>query len=279
MTHYSYARRLASASILLLLFNVAGAQDYSGCDCACGNWGKRITFSVGGVIDSPINGVMHTGDDASVTAGALGIDPGVLAAATPVDLDIDERGFDDIYSSFGGFEANVNMRLDSGTTVFAGYRYLRGNADQQQVGNAIADPAGANLLLPLLADFSEFKESTVQFGFLSSSVMDRGFELLWGARAGVGFVDGITGTFTVPGVTELVEVPFYEDSTILSFGVNLGFDWQISTNFKLRALSGVQYRTGLEDDDGVLPALGLDELNNGSGFASIPVYIGGVFRY
>lgn len=250
-----------------------------GCDGNCHRICRRLGFYGGAVYDIPLNGIFHTETSLSTTAGALGIDPLVAPAGTQVDLNINEQGFDDIYDGFFGYSANITLAMDRSTKWYAGYREINGRANEIEVGQAVIDPLGAATTENITAQFSDYQEWGVQIGFLTSRAMHRKVELLWGGRGSVAVTDNITGTFTVPNVLTLSDVPFYQDSTILSFGVNLGIRYNIKPNISIVAVSGAEYRTSLDEDDTVLPTLGLGNLNNGSGFVSLPILVGGTINF
>ena len=249
-----------------------GAVDY----CCPGS--SRLGLTVSGIIDIPLDGVFHTGDDASVLASDLGIPAGVWPGGTPFDLLFEEQGFEDVYNTFGGVQANLDWQLDCNTSFFFGYRFVQGQADLVNVGTAVANPLAVPTTYDITAQFSEYRESQLQAGFLSSRCLYGSLNFLWGGRMGIGFVDEITGTVNIDGLTTLDEVPFYDDTTNFAFGFNFGLEMNLGCHIKAHALTGAEYRSSLNQDDSVLGTLGLDELNNGSGFASLPVYIGITYR-
>lgn len=249
------------------------------CDGNCHWLSRRLGFFGAAVYDIPLEGIFHTAATSSLTATDLGIDPLVLPGATPVDLVIGEQGYEDIYDGFIGYTANITVALDQSTKMYIGYREVTGEADLIEVGQAVINPGVAATTAPLTAQFDDYEEWSVQIGFLTSKAMHKRLELLWGGRGSVGFTNNIDATFAVPGVATLANVPFYDDTTTLSFGVNLGLRYNIRPNFSIVGMTGLDYRTALDQNDSVLPTLGLGDLNNGGGFTSLPIYVGGTINF
>jgi len=244
------------------------------CDGKCQRLFRRLGFYGGGVIDIPLEGMFTTSVNRSVSAAGLNIDPLVLPPATTVNLDLNEMGFDDVYSAFYGYNANLSIEMDSATKIFVGYREVFGEADEIEIGQAIIDPLGAATAEPLLAQFSDYEEYSIRLGFITSKQWHSKLELLWGGQGGVAFTEAITGSLSVPGFMDLEDLPLYQDSTILTFGVNFGLRWNAKPNVAFVAMTGAEYRTSLDEDDSVLSTFGLENLNNGAGFTSMPIYLG-----
>lgn len=226
-----------------------------------------------GIVEIPLDGVFLTGDDARVDAATLGVDPAVWPGGTPFDLLFSQIEFEEVYRTLGGVEANLTRSIGCNTQMFFGYRYVKGSATSQRFGTAIAEPLGAATSYDINASFSDYEESRLQLGFLTSNYLRR-TEFLWGGRIGVGFVDDITGTFDIEGLTRLEDIRLYDDTTNLAFGFNFGFKRQLGCKLSAHALTGLEYRTSLDSDDRDLRQFGLEELNDGSGFASLPIYLG-----
>lgn len=250
-----------------------GPSCVSCCEPDCG-MGSSFRINVSGIIDIPLDGTFHSAYDTSITAGALGVAPAVFTAATPFDLSFDEYGFEEVYRTLGGVQANLLMPIDCNTDFFFGYRFTTGQADPITVGQAVSNPTTTPVTYDINAQFSEFNESQIQMGFLNSVCMGERLDFLWGGRMGVGFVDAITASFDIPTVVTLADVPFYDDSTTLTFGFNYGLQYNIGCHLSAHILTGLEYRTRLEQDDSLLSTYGLQDINNGSGFAAIPVYMG-----
>ena len=158
--------------------------------------------------------------------------------------------------------------------MFFGYRFTSGTADQLQVGSAIISPLTTPIVEPINAQYSEFRESQLQLGFLNSQCMNCNLEFLWGGRIGIGFVDEINATYEIPNYVTLTDVPFYDDSTTMSFGFNFGLQRKFGCHMSAHVLTGIEYRTSLNADNSGLDTYGLNGLNDGSGFASLPIYMG-----
>ena len=245
-------------------------------DCGdCCDTGSSMSLMVSGIVDVPLDGVFHTGDDASITAATLGVPTGLYGATTPFDLLVNEMGFEDIYRTFGGVEANLNFQRNCNTSFFVGYRFVEGRNDNfVTVGSAVANPLTTPSTYDLRAQFSEYRESQLQAGFLNSNCLRGNLDFLWGGRMGIGFVDEINANFDIPSVVTLNNVRFYDDTTNFTFGFNLGLRMNFGCRLKAHVLTGAEYRSSLNQFDTQLASYGLDELNDGSGFTSLPVYMG-----
>lgn len=229
---------------------------------------------VNGIVDIPLDGVFVTGDDTRITTGALGVPGALWAPGTPMDILMNEQGFEDVYNTFGGVEANMMMRINCDANWFFGYRYVTGRADYINVGTAVVNPETAPLFYPIFAQFSEFSESRIHTGFSSSRNLRGKLDLLWAGRIGIGFVDGINARFDIPDLSTSATYRIYDSSTILNFGLNFGFRRRIGCHLAAHVLTGLEYRSSLNEFDAQLANIGLEEFNNGSGFASLPVYMG-----
>lgn len=230
---------------------------------------------VSGIVEIPLDGVFLTGVDARIDAGQL--PNATLPAGTPIDLLFSDVELEDVYRTFGGFEANVTRSLSCNTQMFLGYRYTRGRATDQTIGTAIESPLSTAIEYDINASFSDFEESRLQLGFLTNNHLRNQLDFLWGGRIGLGFVDDITGTFDIDGLSTLEDIRLYDDTTNLSFGFNFGFQRQLG-RLTAHALTGLEYRTSLDSDDRDLAALGLADINTGSGFASLPIYLGFTYQ-
>lgn len=250
-----------------------------GCDGNCHRIFRRLGFYGGAVYDIPLAGIFQAETFLGSTAGGLGVDPLVLPAATEVELLMNEVGFDDIYDGFFGYNANITLVMDRSTKWYVGYKHVNAQADPLEVGQAIVDPLGVANTEEVTAQFDDYEEWSIQVGFLTSQAIHRKLEFLWGGRGSVAMTEAINGTFTIPNVLTLTDVPLYEDSTILSFGVNLGVRYNLKPNFSLVAVTGAEYRTSLNQDDSLLRTLGLGSLNNGSGLVSLPILVGGTINF
>jgi hypothetical protein len=249
-------------------------EDFAVEDSCCQPPAKRFGFSMSGIVDIPLDGVFVTGDDSRTTAGAFSVPAAIWAAGTPLNLNFYEQGFEDVYDTFGGVDANLSMNAGCGSAWFLGYRYLTGRADYINIGNAVINPDTSPQSYPVFAQFSEFTESRIQAGYTGSRCLRKNLEMLWIGRVGIGFVDGIDARFDVPGLSVSNNYRIYDSTTNLSFGINSGFRINFGCHLSAQLLSGLEYRTSLNEWDAQLANIGLQELNDGSGFASLPVYCG-----
>jgi long-subunit fatty acid transport protein len=222
----------------------------------------------------PLDGDVHGGAAATV-ASLAALNPNL--PATSAQLRIESRSYDDIYGNATTYGIEGRYGLAGDREVFGEVRRTEADGGQVQVGTAFVPALGATL--PVNGTFDDFKSTTVEAGvrqyFGSGKVRP-----YVAARAGVAFVDEIRASFQVPvpnGVgTEpndinLNNVPFYDDSTTWSVGVDVGASWQVNERLSVSAETGIRYRGDLDGNDAAIGGLGLASINNDSAAISVPV--------
>ena len=222
----------------------------------------------------PLDGDVHGGAAATV-ASLAALNPNL--PATSAQLRIESRSYDDIYGNATTYGIEGRYGLEGDREVFGEVRRTEADGGRVQVGTSFVPALGATL--PVNGTFDDFKSTTVEAGvrqyFGSGKVRP-----YVAARAGVAFVDEIRASFQVPvpnGVgTEpndinLNNVPFYDDSTTWSVGVDVGASWQLNERLSVSAETGIRYRGDLDGNDAAIGGLGLASINNDSAAISVPV--------
>jgi hypothetical protein len=222
----------------------------------------------------PVDGDVHGGAAATV-ASLAALNPNL--PATSAQLRIESRSYDDIYGNATTYGIEGRFGLEGDREVFAELRRTEADGGSVQVGTAFVPALSATL--PVNGTFDDFKSTTVEAAvrqyFGSGKVRP-----YVAARAGVAFTDEIRASFRVPvpnGVgTEpndinLNNVPFYDDSTTVSAGLDIGASWQVAERLSVSAEVGIRYRGDLDDNDAAIGGLGLTSINNDSDAISVPV--------
>lgn len=224
----------------------------------------------------PLDGDVHGGAAATV-ASLAALNPNL--PATSAQLRIESRSYDDIYGNATTYGIEGRYGLAGDREVFGEVRRTEADGGKVQVGTAFV-PA-LNATLPVNGTFDDFKSTTVEAGvrqyFGSGKVRP-----YVAARAGVAFVDEIRASFQVP-VPDLVgtepndinlnNVPFYDDSTTVSAGLDVGASWQVAERLSVSAEVGIRYRGDLDGNDAAIGGLGLASINNDSDAISVPVSV------
>jgi len=225
----------------------------------------------------PLDGDVHGG--ANATVGSLQtLNPNL--PATSAQLRIESRSYDDIYGNATTYGFEGRYGLEGDREVFGEVRRTEADGSRVQVGTAFVPALTATL--PVNGTFEDFKSTTVEAGvrqyFGSGKVRP-----YVAARAGVAFVDEIRASFQVPvpngvGTGEpndinINNVPFYDDSTTVSAGLDVGASWQVAERLSVNAEVGIRYRGDLDGNDAAIGGLGLASINNDSAAFSVPVSV------
>lgn len=217
-----------------------------------------------------------------------------------------EAGYEPAYDS--DFHNGVDIpgaltveARDFGDTHDAGYRVaLRGSTavnETTEVGVAVSYSAaqsrgpisvGAVGLEPIQAEFGDYKKIGLEanarrYFNVQNSGRLRSPALLpfVTASAGVAHVEAIDATFTsagfpnlgVSGLGETVETGFYGDSIVPTVFAGVGVNVRVAPTVAIEVETGLRYDGRAEEEDEVLSALQLEDLNNTEGRFSTPVIV------
>jgi hypothetical protein len=95
-------------------------------------------------------------------------------------------------------------------------------------------------------------------------------------RVGAAFVNDIRASFSVPALdinAALNNVPFYDSTTVLTGGIDLGVSYDVSDNFSLQVETGIRFAGGLDGNDANIGGLGLASINEEGSRTVIPVSV------
>jgi opacity protein-like surface antigen len=216
----------------------------------------RWSVALQGGTDLELSGDVHEGGSGTV----LGLPTSVEA-----------RSFNDVYDP--GFRAQLAVGYGVGpaSEVFLRGSYYKMESETLRVGSV----AG----LDLNADFAEYKEWGAELGYRYYFRADKAFKPYVAAAAGLRFVSELPSTFSVPAAgVVLSDVPFYDSSTVVVFGADLGVSFDVSENVALGFETGPRYQTGLSDLEG-LAGTGLEPINDTGSRWSMPFVATLSFRF
>jgi len=238
------------------------------------------SLSVGS--ETSIEGDVHRGATAPV-ASLAALNPNLPAVSA--ELRIGSRSYDDIYEQATFFEVAGAYGLGSAREVFGALRSTSADEGSVQVGTAFVPALSAEL--PVFGTFDEYSAFGAEIGvrqYFSEGV----FSPYVAGRLGILMVDEINATFSVPvpaGVgaepndINLVDVPFYGETTTWTVGADVGGSYDFNDAFSVFGEVGVRYQGELEGDDAAIGGLGLGSINDDGSRWSVPVSIGARFAF
>jgi hypothetical protein len=234
---------------LMILPAAARAQDPSP---VAGRW----SFSFRGGLGVPLSGDVHGGGSGTVLGLPTSVSP---------------KGYSDVYgTSFRG-EAQLGYALSDRVELVMGGSYESQSAEALQVGNV----AG----LALNAQFSDYEEIGVEAGlryFLGGGSSLRPYLT---ATGGLLFVEENRPTFSVPAAdVTLNDVPFYDSSTVGTFGAGVGVRLDVSPKFSVGAETLARYHAG-PDRTPTLTGTGLEDINDTGDRWSMPILFTATLRF
>lgn len=256
-----------AATAALAVLALAGAAN---AQTAPGKW----TLSLEAGSEMPTDGDVHEGAIAPV-ADLGPLNPALAGVAA--ELRIEPRSYDAIYGdAFNvGFEAAYGVSENA--EAFGSVRYVKSDEGTVQVGGAFV-PALATTL-PVFGTFGDVETWAVEAGYRQYFGAGNIRPYLAG-RLGVAFTDSVAATFAIPDANILIpDAPFYDDSTSLSAGIDLGVSWQVNDTLSLQAETGYRYVGELEDDDSAIGGLGLASINNVGDRTYVPVTLRAKFAF
>lgn len=217
-----------------------------------GRW--ALTFKGGA--DVQVSGDVHTGGRGTV-----------LTLPTTVEA----RSYKDVYGTPFRFEGELGYGVSSNVEVFGRVGYAKKAADELSVGNV----AG----LDLRAQFADYKEWSFGAGLRYYFNAESSVRPYLAASGGLRSVSAIPSTFSVPAAgVVLRDTPFYDKSTVATFGGDLGVRIDLSDAVALGLETGLHYQGDLKDIEG-LAGTGLEPINDVGSRWSLPVLATLSFRF
>jgi hypothetical protein len=255
---------LLSSTIAFAAAGAAHAQT------APGQW----AVSLQGGVEATTGGDVHDGATAAVPD--LGpLNPAL--AGVSAELRIQSRSFDDIYGQTTNFGAEASYGLDADSELFGAVRYMQADEGRVQVGGAFV-PA-LNTTLPVFGRFDEYSALAVEAGY-RRYFGAAPFRPYVAGRLGAVFTDKINATFEIPDAAITIpDAAFYDNSTSLTAGLDVGLSYAVSDNVSLQAETGIRYISSLSDDDSAIGGLGLGSINDVGERMYVPVTVRARFAF
>lgn len=181
------------------------------------------------------------------------------------------KSFSDIYKSALDWEFSLGYGVSASGEILGIFSYRKTSAERIQVGD-VAD-------LPLFALFDDWNETGIRLGYRQYFMMDSPLKPYLTVSGGVKFLKRVNSTLTVPAAeVVLADVPFYDKSTLLTFGANVGLCYDVSPNFGILLDAGLQYQGKPKQIEG-LAGTGLENINDVASRLYAPISVGAVIRF
>ncbi len=232
-------KTVVGALIALAVTSPAAAQG-----TADGRW--SVSFGAGTA--PTISGIYHEGGTGRV-----------LNLPTQVD----ERDWSDIYDSGFAMRVGVGYAATPQLDVTGSFLYSRQDAEELSVGTV----AG----LDLRSQFGDYRDWGLEGGIRWHFAPNATVNPYIGFAAGVRGIDAMPATFSVPAAgVVLADTPFYDESTVPTFGGDFGVQFAVAPRLRLGIEAGLRWIGDLSDVEG-LAGTGLENLNDSSRRWTLPV--------
>jgi len=199
------------------------------------------------------------------------------AGSLPVDVDV--KDFDDVYGDFLELSLEFGYQASETLSYYFGLSQIRSDEGSLQVGTV----AGT---LPLNGTFSDYDDLGLYGGVTYNFETESNWRPRISAQLGVKEVDAITASFSVPDTPfvapfqdALTAAPFYDDSTVWSFGLILGLDYMVADGVNIGLETGWITQESLDRNDSVLDVLGLGTLNDEGDLDYMPIRLSASFAF
>ena len=196
-------------------------------------------------------------------APLVGSIPGFLGFTVQAAFDatINSQDFDDVYDPDIGAGISFNFGLSDVSEVFGRFRYNSYDAESFTIatidtagtitgsgGAAIAFAAGTTVT----ADMDDYEDFNLTAGYRRFFMGGSGFYPYASIELGVAFVSEIEMTLSTAGAGNIGTTGFYEDSTIFTGGLGLGFRYEVGEALALGAETTLKYIDGLDEDGNII---------------------------
>jgi len=239
------SRVLSVAMILAAVASPAQAQTEP-------RW--SVTFGAGTA--PTVSGIYHEGGSGTV-----------LGLATQVD----EKEWSDIYDSGFTMRAGVGYAVSPMLEVTGTFSFQRQDAEELSVGNV----AG----LDLRSRFADYRDWGLEGGIRWHFAPGAPVNPYIGVAGGFRRIDAMPATFAVPAAgVVLADTPFYDESTVPTFGGDFGVQFAVAPQVRLGVEAGLRWTGDLSDVEG-LAGTGLENLNDSSSRWTLPILGTLTFRF
>lgn len=246
-----------------------------------GRWAVSGSVGTEFTTSGDVHGGATTGEIPLATIASLR-DPGapalpgaITATGNAGQLRIQSRSFDDIYGEAMTFNFEGTYGIGGGREVFGSFDYVKADEGRVQVGTAAVVNGSTTVAeVPVFGTFSDYKGMGVSVGVRQWFYSGATLQPYVAGRIGATKVDAIDATFTIPDLTitqSLRNVAFYDETTILTAGIDLGVAYALSDTVTLTAETGVRYYGDLDGNDSAIGGLGLASINEDGKRVAFPV--------
>ncbi len=187
------------------------------------------------------------------------------------DATIAKLSYDDVFGAAQEYSLRFGRRM--GTGAF----YVR--VSHTQAGGSdliVGDIDGRDLT----ARFDDYDDWGILMGFQAEFMQPAKLHPYAGFEAGARFVNSMgIGLSAEHAHQSYSNLPLYDDSVVFTVGITFGAAYDITPNFRVGVETGLRYQTQLDQVDSSLEELGLERINGGDGFTSVPLFVTGRWSF
>lgn len=246
-----------------------------------------ITPELGTFFDR--DGKLVDGDATTGIVGSSGLPQiGGIVVSAGLRAKAEDQGFDDAFDMPVSVGLTLNYGFSSSSEVFGRLQYTQASAEKfdlltfRTAGFIESGPVNGNppAIAPIpvaigdvvRGEFDDYEEYGIDIGYRYFFTTDNHFKPFASISGGVRFVDSLKLEYIAPTGESLGKARFYDDSTVFSAGIGVGFRYEVSPTVALGLETGISYQDKLDDED--LGGGGLDDLNDGGDRLQVPLYVG-----
>lgn len=235
------------------------------------------------------DGKLVDGDFTSGVVGSSGFPQiGGIVVSAGLQAKAEDQDFDDAFNTPVSVGFTLNYGLSSSSEVFGRLQYIQASADKfdlltfRSAGFINSGPVNGNppAIAPVpvasgdivRGEFDDYEEYGIDIGYRYFFTTDNHFKPFASVNGGLRFVDSLKLEYFAPTGESIGKARFYDDSTVYSAGIGIGFRYEVSPTVALGLETGLSYQTKLDDEN--LEGGGLDDLNDGGDRWQIPLYVG-----
>lgn len=180
------------------------------------------------------------------------------------------KSYGDVFGPGFFWQAALGYKVQPSSEVRVTASVTNNGADRLQVGTV------ANLALN--AQFHDYQAFMMDVGY-RQYFRASGLRPFVGATVGFTRVSAIDATLTVPAANvTLRDVPFYDDSTVPSFGVGGGVQMDLTRTLAFQVGADLRWHGALGQNEG-LAGTGLQTINDDSARWAMPITAGVTVRF
>lgn len=246
-----------------------------------------ITPEVGTFFEQ--GGILVDGDFTTGVVGSSGFPQiGGIVVSPGLGAKAEDQDFDDAFDTPVSVGITLNYGLSSSGEVFGRLQYTQASASKFDLltfasagfinSGPVNDNPPAIAPIPVATgdivrgEFDDYEEYGIDIGYRYFFTTDNHFKPFASVSGGVRIIDSLKLEYFAPMGESIGKARFYDDSTVYSAGIGIGFRYEVSPTVALGLETGVSYQGKLDDEN--LGGGGLDDLNDGGDRWQIPLYVG-----